>query len=49
MVKPGSIYLDIVSEAKRIAPDHPVAVYHVRSTLASLSLACFLLACLPRS
>ncbi|KAI8449330.1 delta-aminolevulinic acid dehydratase [Phakopsora pachyrhizi] len=29
MVKPAQTYLDIVSEARRLAPDHPIACYQV--------------------
>jgi len=31
MVKPGMPYLDIISEARELAPNHPLAVYQVRN------------------
>ncbi|ORX93407.1 delta-aminolevulinic acid dehydratase [Basidiobolus meristosporus CBS 931.73] len=36
MVKPGTPYLDIVRDAKELAPDHPIAIYHVSGEYASL-------------
>ncbi|CEH18314.1 tetrapyrrole porphobilinogen synthase [Ceraceosorus bombacis] len=39
MVKPGSIYLDILAEARQLAPDHPLAVYHVSGEYAALHAA----------
>ncbi|RKP12370.1 delta-aminolevulinic acid dehydratase [Piptocephalis cylindrospora] len=36
MVKPGIPYLDIVRDAANIAPDHPIAIYHVSGEYASL-------------
>lgn len=29
MIKPGMPYLDIISEARELAPNHPLAVYQV--------------------
>ena len=34
MIKPGMPYLDIIAEASRIAPDHPLAVYQVSGEFA---------------
>lgn len=39
IVKPASIYLDIVSEARRMVPDHPIAVYHVSGEYAMIVAA----------
>lgn len=36
MVKPGMPYLDIIAEAARIAPDHPLAVYQVSGEFAMI-------------
>jgi hypothetical protein len=33
MVKPGMPYLDIISEARELAPNHPLAVYQVGTHL----------------
>lgn len=34
MVKPGLPYLDIIRDAREIAPDHPLAVYQVSGEYA---------------
>ena len=36
MVKPGMPYLDIIAEAARVAPDHPLAVYQVSGEYAMI-------------
>lgn len=36
MVKPALPYLDIISEASRIAPDHPLACYQVSGEYAMI-------------
>ncbi|SGY98966.1 BQ5605_C034g11258 [Microbotryum silenes-dioicae] len=36
MVKPGLPYLDIISEARALAPDHPLAVYQVSGEFAMI-------------
>jgi porphobilinogen synthase len=36
MVKPGMPYLDIISEAARIVPEHPLAVYQVSGEFAMI-------------
>jgi len=36
MIKPGMPYLDIIAEATRIAPDHPLAVYQVSGEFAMI-------------
>lgn len=36
MIKPGMPYLDIIAEAARIAPDHPLAVYQVSGEFAMI-------------
>ena len=36
MVKPGLPYLDIVSEARELAPNHPIAIYQVSGEFAML-------------
>lgn len=44
MVKPGMPYLDIIADARDLAPNHPLAVYQVRvpppSPTAVLSDVC---------
>lgn len=39
MVKPATQYLDIVALASSVAPDHPIAVYHVSGEYAALVAA----------
>lgn len=36
MVKPAMPYLDIMSEARSLAPDHPIACYQVRHVTYSV-------------
>lgn len=36
MVKPGLPYLDIISEARTICPNHPLAVYQVSGEYAMI-------------
>jgi porphobilinogen synthase len=36
MVKPGMPYLDIISEARQICPNHPLAVYQVSGEYAMI-------------
>ncbi|KDN38785.1 putative porphobilinogen synthase [Tilletiaria anomala UBC 951] len=36
MVKPGLPYLDIVSEARELAPNHPIAIYQVSGEFAMI-------------
>lgn len=36
MVKPAMPYLDVISEASRIAPDHPLACYQVSGEYAMI-------------
>lgn len=33
MVKPGMPYLDIIGDARDLAPNHPLAVYQVNLTI----------------
>lgn len=39
MVKPGTLYLDIVKEASNSFPNVPIAVYHVSGEYAMLTFA----------
>lgn len=36
MVKPGMPYLDIISDARELAPNHPLAVYQVSGEFAMI-------------
>jgi porphobilinogen synthase len=36
MVKPGMPYLDIISEARQLCPNHPLAVYQVSGEYAMI-------------
>ena len=39
MVKPAMPYLDMLSDARELAPDHPLACYHVSGEYAMLHAA----------
>ena len=36
MVKPAMPYLDIISDAAELTPDHPIACYHVSGEFAMI-------------
>jgi len=36
MVKPALSYLDVVADAQRLAPDHPIACYNVSGEYAMI-------------
>ena len=37
IIKPGGLYLDIVAEASRVAPDHPLAAFQVGGEFAMIT------------
>lgn len=39
MIKPALLYLDVISEAARLAPDHPIACYQVSGEYAMIHAA----------